>query len=89
MDQRNDMNFEVVWTLDGEAWQSRWFEYFSAAQRFARELVDENEGNAKFMWYAKRAVLLDTGVFLDAACAVDATVASRVTLPEGYLGEER
>lgn len=89
MEERTDMNFEVVWALDGVTWQSRWFEYFSAAQRFARELVDANRDNAKFMWYAKRAVLLDTGGFLAASCAVDATVASRVTLPEGYLGEGR
>lgn len=88
-EERTDMNFEVVWALNGETWQSRWFKYFSAAQRFARELVDANRDNAKFMWYAKRAVLLDTGVFLAASCAVDATVASRVTLPEGYLGEGR
>lgn len=88
-EERTDMNFEVAWTLDGETWHTRWFDFFSAAQRFARETVDANRGNAKFMWYAKRAVLLDTGVFLDAACAVDATVVSRVTLPEGYLGEGR
>lgn len=86
---RNDMNFEVVWTLDGETWQSRWFDFFSAAQRFARELVDENEGNGGFMWYARWAALLDSNGFLDATCAVGATVASRVTLPEGYLGEGR
>lgn len=86
---RNDMNFEVVWTLDGETWHTRWFDFFSAAQRFARELVDENEGNGGFMWYARWAALLDSDGFLDATCAVGATVASRVTLPEGYLGEGR
>ena len=67
----------------------RWFDSFSGAQRFARELVDENDGNGSFMWYAKRAVTLVCEDFLDAAYAVDATVASRVTLPEGYLGEGR
>lgn len=84
-----EMNYEVVWTLDGNAWHRRWFEFFSVAQRFARELVDENEGNAEFMWYARRAVTLACEDFLDAACAVDVTVADRVTLPEGYPGEGR
>ncbi len=88
-EERTDMNFEVVWTLDGETWHTRWFDFFSAAQRFARELVDGNDGNGSFTWYAKRAVTLACEDVLDAACAVDVTVVDRVTLPDGYLGEGR
>lgn len=88
-EERTDMNFEVAWTLDGETWHTRWFDFFSAAQRFARELVDGNDGNRSFTWYAKRAVTLACEDVLDAACAVDVTVVDRVTLPEGYLGEGR
>lgn len=62
-------SWKISWTTDGTSWNERGFHAFTTAQRLARCLVEENDGNPAFFIYAERMMTVNLTSFLDATCA--------------------
>ena len=62
-------NWRVSWTTDGDVWHERWLYTFEEAQGFARELMEENDCNPGFNFYAERMMTVNSTSFLDAETA--------------------
>lgn len=62
-------DWRVSWTTDGDVWHDRWFYTFEEAQGFARELVEENDCNHGFNFYAERMMTVNLTSFLNAKTA--------------------
>lgn len=85
---QRDADWEVVWTEDGHRWDSKMFASLDPARAFARELVDGNAGNRRFILYARRFVLVDTRDFLDEGVRAASQVGIASSFPE-WRGQYR
>lgn len=62
-------DWRVSWTEDGETWHGRGFCMFETAQKFARDLVEKNDRNPAFSFYAARMMTVNRKSFIDAKSA--------------------
>ncbi len=68
-------SWRVLWTTDGEVWHERGFCTFYTAQKFARDLTEENGCNPAFSFYAERMMTVNSTSFLDAESAGEVELA--------------
>lgn len=61
--------WKVGWTTGDECWHGRGFCTFETAQKFARDLVEKNDRNPAFSFYAARMMTVNRKSFIDAKSA--------------------
>lgn len=62
-------DWKVSWTTGDERWHERGFYTFEKAQEFARGLMEENDCNPGFSFYAARMMTVNTHSLLHAETA--------------------
>lgn len=62
-------SWKVSWTTDDKRWNEFGFHTFAGAQKFARGLVEKNDCNPAFSFYASRMMTVNRESFLNAKSA--------------------